>query len=251
MIGRPIMPPARARQGSRFFWRAMLVLAAAFASAGCSMTAKEETTASIPRDYRLRHPIAVREGDRTMEVFIGTRRGGLTPTQRTEIAAFANVWRRESSGGIIIDVPSGTPNARAASAAVREVRSLLASAGVPPRAMVSRAYRPSDPEELATVRLQYPKMVGQVGPCGMWPEDLGLTYNSQPTMNRPYWNLGCASQRNLAAMVDNPADLVQPRADTPIYAARRATALDKYRKGESSATIYPDATKGTISDVGK
>lgn len=250
MIGRPLPPTARSRQGFGFL-RVVFMLAVALASAGCSMTAKEDVTASIPRDYRLRHPIAVREGDRTMEVFIGTRRGGLTPTQRTEIAAFAKVWQRESSGGIIIDVPSGTPNARAASAAVREVRAVLAGAGVPSRAMAARAYRPSDPEELATVRLQYPKMVGQVGPCGLWPEDLGLTYNSQPTLNRPYWNLGCSSQRNLAAMVADPADLVQPRAETPIYAARRSTALDKHRKGESSSTIYPDATKGTISDVGK
>jgi hypothetical protein len=27
--------------------------------------------------------------------------------------------------------------------------------------------------------------------------------------------------------------------------------LDKYRKGESTATQYPDANKGKISDVGQ
>ena len=57
--------------------------------------------------------------------------------------------------------------------------------------------------------------------------------------NQPYWNLGCASQRNLAAMVDNPADLVQPRGETPAYTMRRTTVLDKYRQGESTATTYP------------
>ena len=67
----------------------------------------------------------------------------------------------------------------------------------------------------------------------------------------PYYNLGCATQRNLAAMVDNPADLVQPRAETPAYTAKRTTGIDKWRKGESPATTYPDANKGAISDLGK
>ena len=69
--------------------------------------------------------------------------------------------------------------------------------------------------------------------------------------NRPHWNHGRASQRNLAAQVANPADLVQPRAETPVLASRRTTAIDKYRKGEPTATQYPDANKGKISDVGQ
>jgi pilus assembly protein CpaD len=69
--------------------------------------------------------------------------------------------------------------------------------------------------------------------------------------NRPYWNLGCASQHNLAAMADNPADLVQPRGEAPIYTARRTQVLDKYRQGQASATTYPDSNAAKISDVGK
>jgi pilus assembly protein CpaD len=69
--------------------------------------------------------------------------------------------------------------------------------------------------------------------------------------NRPHWNHGCATQRNLAAQVADPSDLVQPRTETPALTSRRATALDKYRKGESTATQYPDANKGKISDVGQ
>jgi pilus assembly protein CpaD len=69
--------------------------------------------------------------------------------------------------------------------------------------------------------------------------------------NAEYWNFGCASQHNLAAMVDEPVDLVEPRAETPPYTARRDTVLDKYKKGESSATVYPDLEKAKISDVGQ
>ena len=69
--------------------------------------------------------------------------------------------------------------------------------------------------------------------------------------NREYWNFGCASQRNLAAMVENPADLVQPRGEVAVYAARRSTVLDKYRKGENPSTVYTSEKDGKISDVGK
>ena len=68
--------------------------------------------------------------------------------------------------------------------------------------------------------------------------------------NQPYYNLGCATQKNLAAMVDNPADLVQPRAETPVYTGKRAFAREKWRKGESPVTVFPDSNKGAISDLG-
>ena len=77
------------------------------------------------------------------------------------------------------------------------------------------------------------------------------SYDREHNENVHYWNFGCASQRNLAAMVENPADLVQPRGETPPYTGRRTTVLDKYHRGESSATVYPDKDQGKISDVGK
>ena len=104
---------------------------------------------------------------------------------------------------------------------------------------------------IATVRLNYPKVAAEAGPCGLWPADLGSTYEIQHFENKPYWNLGCATQRNLAAMVDNPTDLVQPRGESSPYAGRRAVVLDKYRKGEATATTFPNAGQGMISDIGK
>ncbi|MFX5268131.1 CpaD family pilus assembly lipoprotein, partial [Acinetobacter baumannii] len=62
---------------------------------------------------------------------------------------------------------------------------------------------------------------------------------------------GCASQRNLASMVEEPSDLVQPRAETPAYTMRRNAAFETYRKGASTTTIYPEAEKAKLSDSGK
>jgi pilus assembly protein CpaD len=57
-------------------------------------------------------------------------------------------------------------------------------------------------------------------------------------------------------MVDNPADLVQPRGEAPAMAGRRAVMLDKYRKGENPTASYPNDSgngyaAGKISEVGK
>jgi pilus assembly protein CpaD len=206
---------------------------------------------SIPNDYRQRHPIVLKEAPRHVELFIGNRRGTLNAAQRAEVLAFAQHWHSEGTGGVMIDVPSGTPNARSAATALQEVRAILAGAGVPPHAVATRPNRASDPRKLATLRLHYPKLTADVGPCGLWPYDLGPTYDREHFENREYYNLGCATQRNLAAMVDNPTDLVQPRAETPIDAQRRAGVLEKYQKGEATATKYPEAGKGRISEVGQ
>jgi pilus assembly protein CpaD len=218
----------------------------------CNHTQDVATTASIPEDYRLRHPIAVQEADSAIVVFVGQGRGGLTAEQRADVMGLAQTWLHEGTGAINADVPTDTPNARAAADSMREIHSLLAAAGVPPRGIVVRNYRPKDPRQLAAIRLSYPRMSATAGPCGVWPEDLGPSIKNKSYFeNRSYYNFGCSYQRNMAAMVDNPADLVQPRAETPPYTARRTAFFDKYRKGTPTAVTYPDAEKAKLSDTGK
>lgn len=229
--------------------RVLVLGTAAAILAGCYK--HDATLDAIPNDYRHRHPIVLREAPRAVDLFIGNRRGTLTGAQRAEVLAFAHAWRNESTGGILIDVPTGTPNERSAAAALQEVRSILAAAGVPPEVVATRPNIVRDPRKLATLRLHYPKVTAEAGPCGLWPYDLGPSSGREHYENKPYYNLGCASQRNLAAMVDNPADLAQPRGELPPFTKRRTTVLDKYSQGQATATSYPDASKGRISDVGQ
>ena len=95
-------------------------------------------------------------------------------------------------------------------------------------------------------------MVAEAGPCGLWPDDLGPSYDTKHFENQQYYNLGCATQRNLAAMVGRTRPTSCSRAPkAPPIPAKRTFGIDKWRKGESPATTYPDASKGAISDVGK
>jgi pilus assembly protein CpaD len=129
---------------------------------------------------------------------------------------------------------------------------LLSGAGVPPRGIVVHRYHPDDPRQMATIRLNYPKISAVAGPCGLWPEDLGPSIKNKSYFeNKSYYNFGCAYQRNMAAMIDNPSDLVQPQAESAAYTARRTEGFDKYRKGNTTATSYPESDKAKLSDTGK
>ena len=235
----------------RAFRIAGALVGLAVALGACTHT-DEAVTASIPDDYRLRHPIAIQEANEQVVIFIGHARGGLSASQRADVMGLAQTWLHEATGAIVADVPVDTPNARAAADSLREVQALIAAAGVPTRGLVVHRYHPEDPRQLPAIRLSYPRISAVAGPCGIWPEDLGPSIKNKSYFeNKSYYNFGCAYQRNMAAMVDNPSDLVQPRPETPAYTIRRSEAFEKYRKGTSTATSYPESDRAKLSDTGK
>ncbi len=71
---------------------------------------------------------------------------------------------------------------------------------------------------LASIKINYSKLDRHSRPLRAVAARSRPELRSPYIENQPYWNLGCANQRNLAAMVDNPADLVQPRGEAPAYA---------------------------------
>lgn len=229
--------------------RALAVVGLTTSLAGCYTQHVAQDT--YPEDYRDRHPISVKEREHTVEIFVGRNRGGLTPSQRADVLSFAQLWRRESTSGIIVDVPKGGPTSRAATDSLHEVQSILAASGVPRNAVFVRGYKPEG-DSLVSIKINYTKLAAEAGPCGLWPHDLGPSFDATYLENRAYWNFGCANQRNLAAMVENPSDLVQPRGEAPAYAGRRSVAIDKYRKGENPSGTYPPSyNTGKVSDLGK
>jgi len=242
IAGRPI--------AARLVLRAALAVGSTVLVSACNTDQQITGVPDVPTDYRMRHPISITEKDHTLQLFIGANRGSLTPAQRAQLLAFGQTWKNEATGGVIVDLPVGGVNERSSADALREIESILAATGVPPQNMAVRNYRVSG-RTLATVRVTYPRIAAQAGPCGLWPKDIGPSFNRDYFENQPDWNFGCATQRNLAAMVADPADLVQPRAQTPSYTMRRTTVLEKYRVGQSTATQAASGNTGKISSVGQ
>jgi pilus biogenesis lipoprotein CpaD len=179
-----------------------------------------------------------------LEVFVGSSRGELNATQRAEVLAFAQTWRARSHrrrGGR--SAGRHQQRARVGGGDARAIRSILAASGVPAErhrgARLSAAGAISRPS--ASPIRGSPRRPDPVRPVARRHR---AEFNRNYFENQPVYNAGCATQRNLAAMVDNPADLVQPRAETPAYTMRRTTVVEKYRAGTTdrdaiSPTIHP------------
>ena len=69
----------------RALYLAGALIGVSVALGACKHTTEVVTTASVPDDYRLRHPIAVQEADRSIIVFVGRGRGGLSASQRADV----------------------------------------------------------------------------------------------------------------------------------------------------------------------
>lgn len=229
------------------FRAALLIGLAALTVAGCQTD--RIVTGTIPSDYRDRHPIQVNEGARSVQMFVGSGRSGLTAEQRALAGGFASQWRRYGSGPLTIELPAKVANEVSSSRTVRELRSLLTASGVPARAIQIQAYQADTPSNVAPIRLTFAAISATVASrCHAGQDNLGPTPSAEWAQNYPWRNFGCATQHNLAAQVSNPEDLVQPRVEQPSYAARRKTVLEKYRQGTDPSTTYPTATKA--SNVG-
>lgn len=229
--------PARANLVHAKFARATASIAlaavAALAVAGC----RPDEPGTQVAGWNLlepsqRHPILVSREPATLKVGVSRGSYGLSPSQRADVSAFLAKYRATDAGNskLVIAVPSGSPNEVAAMQVVAEVRHLIGEFGFDPSSIHVQAYH-GERNPQPPIRISYLRYIAQGPECGDWPTNLA----NEPA-NVAYPNFGCATQRNFAAAVANPADLLGPRGETSRPDDRRGPVWDKYRKGESTAS---------------
>ena len=189
-------------------------------------------------DYRERHPITLQEGERTVEIFLGRNRGGLTAgaarrRARLRAAVAARGHRRHRHRRA-----QGGPTDRAAADSLREIHSILVASGVPQGAVYVRRYPAAAIPRWRASSINYSKLTAQAGPCGLWPDDLGPADRPQLHRKPPVLEFRLRHPAQSRRHGRQPADLVQPRGEQPAYEPRRSVVLDKYRKGESTGGAY-------------
>ena len=205
-----------------------VVLAASTMLAACgSMRPDNQTTSSIPDDYRTRHPITLAEVEHNLDVPVAAGQNKLTPPTRDLITGFAQDYKALSRGTIAILVPQGAANTGSAHAVRNEISRVLAASGISSSRIIISSYS-AQPDTSAPVRLTFVGVTAITNDCGQWPTDL---FGKTVIDNTNWENFGCASQQNLAAQIANPGDLVGPRGMTPIDAQRRAEVIQVYRDG--------------------
>ncbi|MCB1490840.1 MAG: CpaD family pilus assembly protein [Rhodobiaceae bacterium] len=216
------------------------------ALAGCNAHDRGVTNAIPLTSVEDRHPI-LQPGE--MSVFdmpIDRLEGRMSTRERTNLEVYLQGYRENGAGPLFIAMPQGTPNENAAVRRVGEVRKVAYQVGVPEDSIVFEPYTPYAGAHGFPVTLRYQVYKMVVPECGAITQDLAFNPG-----NRPYDNFGCAGQHNLAVMVADPNDLRRPHKEEPRYAPERNRVLEKYGKGELTASQNNQQAGGEIADAGK
>jgi pilus assembly protein CpaD len=183
-------------------------------------------------DPAQRHPIIVSHQPSTLTLRVARGSAGMTPQQRANVVEFLSQHRgaTQGNGRLSIGVPSGAPNEVATLQALVELKDLMRDFGLDQSQIAIQAYH-SEGERQPPIRLSFARYVAEAPLCDQWPANL-----AEDPRNLPYHNMGCSSQRNIAAQIANPADLLGPRPLAPASSERRDVSWEKWTKGDSTVS---------------
>lgn len=176
-------------------------------------------------DPMANHPIVVEPSYRSLSLPYSPTDAGLMPDDAAHFSVFVAEYLSSGNGAISITAPSGPSS----NAAIGYFGERLASYGVP-RDRILVGTRPDKGD--GKVELGYMSYKAHVEGCQKgndWSKDWSETSDNQPTPS-----FGCSVQHNLAAMVADPRDLIQPRGMDASDATRRSVVMGHYEKGETT-----------------
>ncbi len=215
---------AKQRSGTARLVLPLFAVTAVAILAGCA-SRDSITVGAIPDDYRTNHPIVIAEKNQTIDFPVGVTDRGISRGQKDTFEGFLSEYDRRTAPQMTILVPVGASNDVAANAAAKALRRVALRNGVPQNRLTIASYQATYADAAAPVRVSYTVMRAQTDRCGRWPDDVLNTVE-----NKHYANFGCSYQNNLAAQLDNPADLLGPRKQSEIDAENRSVVIDVYRK---------------------
>lgn len=195
--------------------KTLLLVTAAASTVGCAAQFNGQEQALTIAEQ---HPISV--DSQTVTMTFAPAGGEMSSLDESRLRAFADSYMRNGHGALTVTAPA---DMNAAS-----IRDALNRFGVSPSSIVEADYRGG---AAGDVILSYTHYVATPSACGLWE---GLRERDYRNMNSP--NFGCATQNNLAAMIGDPHDLVEPAAMTAPDSATRIRGVTSFRKGEDTSS---------------
>ncbi|HTT97681.1 MAG TPA: CpaD family pilus assembly protein [Rhizomicrobium sp.] len=200
-----------------------------------SCAAPSDDGPGLVTDPTANHPIMVEPSMHTIKLPFSASDAGLMPEDAAHFSVFVGEYLNSGNGAISITAPAGPT----ANAAIGYFGERLASLGVP-RDRILVGTKPGDGD--GRVEIGYVGYNAHVEGCAHgndWSKDWSDTSDNQPAPS-----FGCSVQNNIAAMVADPRDLVQPRDMDPSDAMRRSVVNGHYEKGEVTQADKHTADKG-------
>ncbi|HEY0283457.1 MAG TPA: CpaD family pilus assembly protein [Rhizomicrobium sp.] len=193
---------------------------------------------TLSNDGAANHPITVEAHYNSIKLPFSAPAAGLLPDDAARLDEFVARYLERGNGALSISAPAG----RDASAAIGYFGERLASLGVDRSRIMVGTHQAENGD--SRVEIGFVGYVARTDPCGDWSKDLSDTAANQSSPN-----FGCATQHNIAAMVADPRDLVQPRPMAQSDAVRRGIVVGKYEKGEVTAADKSQDQSGKVSGV--
>lgn len=230
--------------------RAAVIIAATALSlsiSGCKRYLDEPPVMGYAvNDHEARHPIEVVKNTKGIRLSVPRNAYGLTAHQQRKVRNFLAAYSSDPQGSLMIAAPSGAANEGAAFNMLSHIRRLTREYEIPAAAIHFRPYY-AEGSSRPAIRMSFQKDIAIAPQCGDWSENLARNRS-----NLPYPNFGCSMQHNLAVMIANPRDLVEPRGgNTPRSGDRRSKVWEKYVKGETTGAKKSKQQKTSVSDVAK
>ena len=202
-------------------------------AASCSVT-PDQNPAAIMNDAAANHPIRVEPSYRSLKVDFYPGQGGLAPATQAQLDRFVAEYRDRGTGSIAVSAPANP----AAQGVIGFFAEHINRMGISrDKILVSTHDAPNGDMRVEVNYVAYQAHTPKE--CGDWSDNLAFTaYNDTPR------NFGCAVQKNIAAMVADPRDLLGPRPMGDSDAARRVTVLGKYEAGEITSANKRKADLG-------
>jgi len=188
--------------------------------------------------FHLRNAVQVAESVERLELY--TRPNGLELSARDKLAVaqFLDGYARSGDGPLYMNRPANAMSGLGTQQAEAVIRGLMAQSGLSGQSLQSGQYA-SRPGAPAPVVVSYRTLRTIPQDCRAL-DSLTDTYS-----NQTHSTFGCFQSANLAAMVTDPRQLLEPYAGGQPNAQRRQVIYDKYIQGESTAaTVNPDQRVG-------
>jgi pilus assembly protein CpaD len=212
-----------------FACRTIPFCATAMLLAAC--TGGKDVTSTIPADYRQRHPIVLTHANETLDVFVGNV-GGLDYRQKEDIRGFARDYMANGQGPLIAYLPADNQTA-STNAGLSGIRQTLAGGGASGRLQIAHYHAGAG--KAAPIKLAFAKLKAETpSPCGYEHDEIVPSRFSANASNSQANNFGCTYQRNLAAQVADPRDLVRPRQEGPIDVDKRLAGIERIRESDQN-----------------
>jgi len=190
-----------------------------------------------------RHPIAVDSQVVTMTLDSDPSLNDLSNIDRARLKAFAHSFLQNGHGSLTITAPDGSQRDAGVQEKVADIRKHLHNLGVSYAQMTGATYRAPGDGSQGELVMSYTHYVATPSPCGEWSGEF-----SQNTKNLPYKNFGCSDQNNLAAMIADPRELIEPSTLDPRDATARVRAVEAFRAGEVTSSVTDDNIDAEVAN---